>query len=98
MNQIHNLPIRALKAIEDLSKITHLEADVNYTRIHLSDGRLQTLSCTLKSFEGLVSNHNFIRIHRSYMVNEDFILVKGHFDIVMKSGIRLPIARRGRAD
>jgi two-component system, LytTR family, response regulator len=96
MNQIYNLPSRARKAIQNFSQITHLEADINYTHIYLSDGKQQTLSCTLKSFEGFLTKHNFTRIHRSYIVNENFILAKGTFEIVMKNGVRLPIARRRR--
>lgn len=54
------------------SEIIYLEADGNYTLIHLIDRRELTVSQNLGKFENLVSKHGFLKIHRSYIINPDY--------------------------
>lgn len=54
------------------SEIIFLQADGNYTLIHLSDRRELTVSQNLGKFENLVLNHGFLKIHRSYIINPDY--------------------------
>jgi two-component system, LytTR family, response regulator len=52
-----------------LSNIIYLEAQVNYTVIHLKNGKCVMIAKTLKSFESILSAHKFHRIHRTYIIN-----------------------------
>lgn len=52
--------------------IIFLKADNNSTDIYLKDNRVVTAFKTLKVFEENLP-HNFRRIHRSYIVNKNFI-------------------------
>ena len=52
--------------------ISHAEACDNYSILYTSAGR-HILSSTLKVVEGKLAAHNFIRVHRSYVVNVKMI-------------------------
>ncbi|MFY7910994.1 MAG: LytR/AlgR family response regulator transcription factor [Emticicia sp.] len=78
-----------------LEYITHLEASVNYTLIHKKSGKVEVCCYTLKRFEEmLASNPSFIRIHKAYIVNKQFIRDVMPKNVVLHSGEVLPIARR----
>jgi len=53
-------------------EIVLLKADNNTTDFHLSDGTIVTAYKTLKTFESILP-FNFVRIHKSYIVNSDYI-------------------------
>lgn len=53
----------------NLKDITWVEADKSYSRIHLADGRKLTISFNLSSVEKRLQHNDFLRIHRSYLVN-----------------------------
>ena len=56
----------------DAKDICFLKADNNSTDIHLNNGELITAFKTLKYFETVLS-HPFARIHKSYIVNRNYI-------------------------
>lgn len=55
------------------TSILYLEADVNYTIFHLSDGRKIVSSFTLKKYEQKQELGTFLRVNKSYLLNPDFI-------------------------
>lgn len=57
----------------DVSNIIRCEADVNYTIIYTMEGKKTTVSKTLKSFEALLINCNFFRVHNSHLINLNYI-------------------------
>ena len=52
--------------------ISYFQADNNSTDIYLNSGEMITAFKTLKHFEGVLS-HPFIRIHNSYIINQNYI-------------------------
>jgi DNA-binding LytR/AlgR family response regulator len=56
-----------------LKEIVMLEAEANYTYIHLLNGKKVLISRTMKLFDNLLKNHPFTRIHRSFIVNESHL-------------------------
>ena len=50
-----------------------LEADSNYTRVVLTEDRQLTVSQNIGRFVYLVDEAGFIKIHRSYLVNPEYI-------------------------
>lgn len=52
-----------------LDELEWIEADESYSVLHLSDGSTMTLSCTLAAVGRELPSDDFIRIHRSYIVN-----------------------------
>jgi len=56
----------------DTNDILFLKADNNATEFHINDGKVTHAFKTLKTFESKLPR-NFLRIHKSYIVNTDYI-------------------------
>lgn len=58
-----------------LSDVVFLEGDGNYTTIHLNNSKRILISKILKNFEEQIklSELNFFRIHKSYLINLDYL-------------------------
>ena len=54
-------------------EITYLEADINYTIFHMNDGKKIISSFTLKKYETDSRLAGFLRVHKSFLLNPDFI-------------------------
>tara|TARA_R110001632_G_scaffold18712_14_gene57680 strand:+ start:5675 stop:6406 length:732 start_codon:yes stop_codon:yes gene_type:complete len=52
----------------DVNDIVFCKADDNYTEIHLANSK-KLVSKTLKHFEEALLQYDFVRIHKSYLVN-----------------------------
>ncbi|TCC90372.1 response regulator transcription factor [Pedobacter frigiditerrae] len=80
-----------------INKIIRLEAEGNYTHIYL-DNKKQYLVCkTLKEYQELLENHNFIRTHQSHLINFRKIVAYVKTDggyIAMEDGSQAPISRQ----
>lgn len=82
-----------------INKIIRLEAEGNYTHIYL-DNKKQFLVCkTLKDYQELLENHNFIRTHQSHLINfrkiSAYVKTDGGY-IAMDDGSQVPISRQKR--
>ena len=53
-------------------EILFCEADINYTRIYYHD-RMELIAVTLKDVEKRLGNQLFCRVHKSYLVNIQYI-------------------------
>ena len=53
--------------------IIRCEADNNYCKIYLDNGKKILASKTLKYIQGLLQDHNFFRTHHSHLINVDHI-------------------------
>jgi two-component system LytT family response regulator len=79
------------------SDILYCEASSNYTYIYITDGKKHLVSRTLKEYEDLLSDHNFFRIHHSYLINVGAIkkYVKGEGGyVVLSNDISLDVSKR----
>ena len=56
-----------------VSEIVRCQGENNYTHVYLADGRKILVTRTLKEFEELLSEYDFIRVHQSHLVNLKFI-------------------------
>ncbi|MDH7445339.1 LytR/AlgR family response regulator transcription factor [Aquimarina sp. 2201CG14-23] len=57
----------------NIADILYCQADDNYTKIFLNQGQ-KLVSKTLKYFENSLTDHGFVRIHKSYLVNINSIV------------------------
>ena len=84
-----------------LKEIVCFEADGAYVKIHLQTGETKVYSKNLKYFENALSDHaEFIRTHRSYIVNRSHIhtLHKGdQANLVLTNKITVPVSREKKA-
>ncbi|MCU0369930.1 MAG: LytTR family DNA-binding domain-containing protein [Bacteroidales bacterium] len=81
----------------DIEDIIRCESDNYYTYFYFTDGRKLLVSKTLKENEELLSQHNFIRPHKSHLINIKYIKSYIRQDsgyILMTDGTRIPVSRR----
>lgn len=85
--------------IIETDNILRCESDNYYTNFFLTDGKQILISKTLKENEAMLGEHNFIRPHKSHLVNVKYI--KGFLKndggyIEMTDGTHIPVSRRKR--
>ncbi len=81
----------------EVDDMVSLQADSNYTIIHMKDMQKMVISKTLKDFEDLLDDRQFARIHKSYIVNLKYIKEYSTIDggiVKMADGNRWSISRR----
>lgn len=80
-----------------INTIIRMEADSNYTQIFLDDDIRIISTKTLKSFDSILQAFNFIRTHKSHLVNPAKIVkIIRSQDLIMEDGATVPISRRRR--
>jgi two-component system LytT family response regulator len=82
--------------MEKLNDITYCEGNVNYTNVYTFDGRMIMVSRSLKEVEELLSCHYFYRIHKSYLVNLNYVksYSRSENGIHLDNGQELPVSFR----
>lgn len=79
------------------NSIVYLEAQSNYTKINMLDGTSIIASKTLKSFDELLPTELFFRIHKSYLINMNFVkrfFKIDDFLVELITGEKLPLSYR----
>lgn len=82
-----------------LDKILRIEADDNYSHIYTTEGQRFTISKTIKYYEDLLADGNFFRVHKSHIINLNFMtkFVKGDGGyVVMNDEKEIVVSRRRR--
>ncbi|MEM9328992.1 MAG: LytTR family DNA-binding domain-containing protein [Bacteroidota bacterium] len=79
--------------IIDIPDICWCHAEGSYTDFQMHNGEKLTISKHLKTYENMLADHGFLRVHRSYLVNIYAIskLERQKGEIQMKNGMTLPI-------
>ncbi len=79
--------------------IVHCEADRNYTLFHLVRDERVVSSKPLTTYEEFLAENDFIRVHRSHIVNVAHITTVTAFDeIILSDGSKVDISRRRKAE
>jgi two-component system, LytTR family, response regulator len=60
--------------IIQINTILYCEAVDNFTRFYFEQGKPLLICRTLKYFEDVLKEHMFMRIHRSYVINPEFVI------------------------
>ena len=79
-----------------ISSIIHCVAMDNYCQIFRQDGKTITIAKTLKSIEGSLESHGFIRIHKTYLVAIKEIVFVGQDHVLLSNGVEAPLSRQKR--
>lgn len=80
-------------------QIIRLEGESNYTKFFFTEKKSMLTSKTLKEFEDILTDHGFIRIHKSHMINKKHITnLSGDGILTMADQSKVEISRRRRAD
>ncbi len=80
-----------------IADITRCESSSNYTQFFLTTGKTMLASKTLKEFDAMLSPYNFERIHKSHLINMNYVKKYVQSDggyVIMEDGSRIPVANR----
>jgi len=82
--------------LEKVSNIVYCQAQSNYAKIKTFDGREILLSKTLKYVEELLPKENFVRTHKSYLVNLNYVTsyLKTDNILVLVNNEQIPVSAR----
>jgi two-component system LytT family response regulator len=75
----------------------YLQADSNYTILHLSGLDKVVVTRSLCEFEEMINNPMFVRIHKSTIINLDYLKAYSSFQgntAELSDGTKLTISRR----
>jgi two-component system LytT family response regulator len=80
-------------------EVVFLEADDDFVKIHTEHG-VYLKNRTMGHFEAILDNRQFVRVHRSYLVQVSQITridpyQKETFTAVLRSGAKIPVSRTG---
>lgn len=81
-----------------IANILFCAADGAYTTFHLHSGEQIIISKTIKEYDDLLTAYNFIRAHKSYLVNSYFIkkFDKTYNNIILDNDQEIPVSIRKR--
>jgi two-component system LytT family response regulator len=95
VNQKIMLPTMEGFEIVNINTILYCEAADNFTKFYFEQSQPLMICRTLKYFEDVLTDHRFLRIHRSYLINPDFVVRyskgKGGY-VTMKNNQELEIS------
>jgi two-component system LytT family response regulator len=86
---------KGLKIVEE-KNVLYFEAQGNCTLLHFIDGSKYLDTRTLKTYESIVDDKTFFRIHKSYLINMNYLTEYLHSDghyIILNNKMELPVAR-----
>ncbi len=97
-NAIHRIALPTAEGLDfiDLKDIQYCESDGSYSYVRYTDGSSLLISKPLKYLEGILCDFQFLRVHKSYIVNMDYVS-KYHRGsgglLTMKNGARIKVSR-----
>lgn len=80
----------------EVDDIIRCESDNYYTIIFFKDGTSLMVSKTLKEMEQKLEEFDFVRTHKSHLVNIHYIMnfIKDEMVVMMTDGIKVPVSKR----
>ncbi len=83
-----------------LKDIVWCDANDNLTELHLLDGTKRTVCKTLKFYENVLQDYDFIRVHKSHIVNINYVkqYKKGKGgEIILTNGVAVRVSPTRKA-
>ncbi|MBL4904826.1 MAG: response regulator transcription factor [Flavobacteriaceae bacterium] len=87
--------------VVSLSDVIRCESDNNYTTFFFEDGQKILVSKTLKYYADLLNEQQFLRVHRSHLVNMKYIASYIKTDggyLMLKNKKSIPVSVRKRSE
>ncbi len=76
-----------------------LEGQNNYTKLYFDDRKHLLVSKTLKEYDDILTEHNFVRVHKSFLVNELHVKKIDNEGVLwLTNDVCVPISRRKKTD
>ena len=89
---------RTLEKVQ-VDEIIYIESFLRKMAMHLTDGTQEMFYGNFKDvFQEKLHKHGFIQVHRSYVVNSNFIAEIKNSELILLDGETLPIAEDRRKE
>ncbi len=76
----------------DLKDVTHVQSWGNYLKFFTKDGKVRLARKTISEIEDEISDSGFVRIHKSYLINKQFVSALDGNRVVLNDQ-KFPIGR-----
>jgi two-component system LytT family response regulator len=78
-----------------LNEIIRLRAESNYTHVYLKNKSVFVSAKTLKEYDEILQGHNFLRVHKSHLVNAAFVAAYTRIgELLLTDGAVVEVSRR----
>lgn len=87
--------------VTKMADILYCEAEENFTKFYFIGGKKSLICRKLKFFDQVLSAHGFCRIHRSYLINLEYVqrYVKGKGGtVILENGQQLQVANARKGE
>lgn len=75
------------------NNITYIESNGGYVNIFDINSKIYRTKMTTQSIHNMLSE-NFLRIHKSYIINKKFVTIISSSELILNHSISLPIGRK----
>lgn len=85
---------------EHVEDIMYCQSQSNYSTFHFSDGRKTIVSKTIKEIEKTMAPYSFQRVHRSFLINPDYMKKYNRGDggyLVMDDDQVIPVSKQHKS-
>lgn len=88
------LPMNGFVDFVAVSDIYRCVGESSYTSFYFKDGSTKVVSKTLKEYEELLTEYNFLRVHKSHLVNMSYVksFVKRDAHLIMDDGTTITVS------
>ncbi|MGN0160581.1 MAG: LytR/AlgR family response regulator transcription factor [Lachnospiraceae bacterium] len=93
-NSIISIPQNGVNTSIPINSIIYIENIFHNQHIHLCSSEKMTCSLTMTSLEKELSQYNFIRIQKGYLINPKYIKIIKNYTVTLTSGEILSISRK----
>lgn len=95
------LPSATTKHLIDVREIVRIQSISNYSKLFFSDGKTLVVAKILGWFEQQLQTKDFIRVHRTHLINTDYIhqyhTDKGGSKLQLTNGEQIDVSVRRKA-
>ena len=95
------IPMNGSVEFVPVSNILRCVGESSYTTFHLKGGSKMVISRTLKEYEDLLGEHNFLRVHKSHLVNLNYVksfIKSADAHLVMDDGSTVSVSNLKKQD
>ncbi len=101
--QLKKMVLPTLEGFEvvQLKDILHCKANDNLTDFFLKDGTKRTICRTLKFYEETLKEYDFVRVHKSHLININYVknYKKGKGgEVILINDINIPVSSTRKSD
>lgn len=76
-----------------------LEGSSNYTRFYFTTKKSLIVAKTMKEYEDILLEHQFLRVHKSYLVNKTHVVKVDREGVLeMSNKMNVPVSRRRKSE